>query len=247
MLDKLVKARKLSIREDIVMDAAKALQVHIDQINASLGGKARMPAVPADFAGAIKGKKTTSSLRDSADSELARAKIAASQIGDSIRTNLASLDELAADYQFLFNDVHQLMMKANDDLVALIKLRISEHQKAEEQKVEAQREQIRQQELQRIEAEAKARAPIEPAPVASPASVTAAAPAQPATKPTTAAATAVNLQAEVFDLEALIHAVAGGHAPICVLTVYREKLDAMVAAQGDKFSMAGVRLIKIAA
>jgi len=247
MLDKLVKARKLSIREDIVMDAAKALQVHIDQINASLGGKARMPAVPADFAGAIKGKKTISSLRDSADSELARAKIAASQIGDSIRSNLASLDELAADYMFLFNDVQQLVMKANDDLVALIKVRISEHQKTEEQKAEAQREQIRQQELKRIEEEAKASAPVEPAPVASPAPVKAAAPVQSAVKPATTTATRVNLQAEVFDLEALIHAVAGGHAPISLLTVDWEKLDEMVAAQGAKFSMAGVKLVKVAA
>ncbi|MFJ2539356.1 YqaJ viral recombinase family protein, partial [Pseudomonas sp. NPDC087614] len=173
-LNSLVKARKLSIREDIVMDAAKALQVHIDQINASLAGKARMPAVPANFAGAIKGKKTISSLRDSADSELARAKIAASQIGDSIRSNLASLDELAAEYMFLFNDIQQLVMKANDDLVALIKVRISEHRKTEQQKAEAQREQIRQQELQRIADEAKANAPVEPAPVDSPAPVKAA-------------------------------------------------------------------------
>ena len=57
----------------------------------------------------------------------------------------------------------------------------------------------------------------------------------------------VSLQAEVFDLEALIHAVAGGHAPISVLTVDWEKLDAMVATQGDKFSVAGVRLVKVAA
>ncbi|WP_248739467.1 YqaJ viral recombinase family protein [Pseudomonas sp. MWU12-2029] len=247
MLDKLVKARKLSIREDIVMDAAKALQVHIDQINASLGGKARIPAVPADFAGAIKGKKTISSLRDSADSELARAKIAASQIGDNIRSNLASLDELAADYLFLFNDVQHLVIKANDDLVALIKVRITEHQKAEEQKAEAQREQIRQQELKRIADEAKANAPIEPAPVASPAPVTVAAPVQSASKPATTTAAPINLQAEVFDLEALIHAVAGGHAPISVLTVDWEKLDAMVATQGAKFSIAGVKLVKVAA
>lgn len=247
MLDKLVKARKLSIREDIVMDAAKALQVHIDQINTSLGGKARMPAAPADFAGAIKGKKTISSLRDSADSELARAKIAASQVGDSIRSNLATLDELATDYMFLFSDVQQLVMKANDDLVALIKVRISEHQTAEEQKAEAQRAQIRQEELKRIADEAKANAPVEPATVASPAPVRAAAPVQSASKPATSTAVTVNLQAEVFDLEALIHAVAGGHAPISVLTVDWEKLDAMVAAQGANFSMAGVKLVKVAA
>ncbi|RRW68200.1 Heme peroxidase [Pseudomonas fluorescens] len=245
MLDKLVKARKLSIREDIVMTAAKALQTHIDQINTSLGGKARMPPVPADFAGAIKGKKTISSLRDSADSELARAKIAANQIGDSIRSNLASLEELAADYLFLFNDVQQLVMKANDDLIALIKVRISEHQRAEEQKAEAQREQIRQQELQRIEAEAKAKVPVEPAPVASAVSVKAPAPAQSASKPATAAP--ANLQAEVFDLEELIKAVAYGQAPISVLTVDWENLDALVADQGSKFTMAGVRLVKVAA
>ncbi len=98
MLDKLVKARKLSIREDIVMDAAKALQAHIDQINASLSGKARMPAVPADFAGAIKGKKTIISLRDSADSELARAKIAASQgTGRARASRKPSIDDSRCD------------------------------------------------------------------------------------------------------------------------------------------------------
>ncbi|MFJ2320782.1 hypothetical protein [Pseudomonas sp. NPDC087817] len=77
--------------------------MHIDQFKASLGGKARMPAVPADFAGVIKSKRMISSLRDSADSELAKAKIDGSQIGDRIRSNMASLDELAADYLFLFN------------------------------------------------------------------------------------------------------------------------------------------------
>jgi len=230
MLDKLVKARKLSIREDIVMDAAKALQVHIDQINASLGGKARMPAVPADFAGAIKGKKTISSLRDSADSELARAKIAASQVGDSIRRNLATLDELADDYMCLFNDFQQLVMKANDDLVALIKVRISEHQKAEEQKAEAPREQIRQEEPKRIADEAQANAPVEPATVASPAPVRVSSPIQSASKPATTTAVPANLQAEVFDLEELIKALACGQAPISFLTVNWEKLDAMVVA-----------------
>ncbi|APC14589.1 Heme peroxidase [Pseudomonas frederiksbergensis] len=247
-LEKLVKARKLSIREDIVMDAAKALQAHIDQINTSLGGKARMPAVPADFAGAIKGKKSISSLRDAADSELARAKIAASQIGDSIRANLASLVELAADYVFLFNDVQQLVLKANDDLVALIKVRISEHQKAEAANEEAQRERIRKEELQRIADEAKP--VIEPAP-AQPASTPSPAKATPAVaaiaKPAVATAKPATYRAEVTDLEALVHAVAGGLAPLSVLTVKWEALDALVAQQGSLFSMAGVTLVNAAA
>jgi len=49
------------------------------------------------------------------------------------------------------------------------------------------------------------------------------------------------------DLEALINAVAGGRTPISVMTVDWEKLDAMVAAQSNKFSMAGVKLVKVAA
>ncbi|PXX71831.1 putative phage-type endonuclease [Pseudomonas sp. LAMO17WK12:I10] len=245
-VDKLVKAQELLVKSNIKQKAEQALADHVAAINKTLG-RVTLPAVTADFVGAMKNKRTIASLQDAVDTELARAKIAASQTADAIRINLASLAELAVDHAFLFNDVQQLVMKANDDLVALIKVRISEHQEAEEQKAEAQREQIRQQELKRMEDEAKARTPVEPAPVASPASVKPAAPVQSATKPATTTAAPVSLQAEVFDLEALIHAVAGGHAPITVLTVDWEKLDAMVAAQGTKFSMAGVRLVKVAA
>lgn len=133
-LNKMVESRKKSIREEIVIAAAKALQDHIDQINATLGGKIRMPKVPADFANAIKGKKTVASLKEAADTELARAKIEASRVGDGIRANIASLNELARAHGFLFHDAQDLVLKANDDLVALIKTRISEHEEAEAEK-----------------------------------------------------------------------------------------------------------------
>jgi len=245
-VDKLVKAQELLVKTNIKQKAEQALADHVAAINKTLG-RVTLPAVASDFAGAMKNKRTIASLQDAVDTELARAKIAASQSADAIRLNLNSLAELAPDHAFLFNDIQQLILKANDDLVALIKVRISEHQKAEEQKAEAQREQIRQQELKRIEDEAKAKAPVEQAPVASPAPMKAAAPVQSASKPSTATATPVNLQAEVFDLEELIKAVAYGQAPISVLTVDWENLDALVADQGSKFSMAGVRLVKVAA
>jgi hypothetical protein len=38
-------------------------------------------------------------------------------------------------------------------------------------------------------------------------------------------------QAEVTDLEALVHAVSGGLAPLSVLTVNWDELDALVAKQ----------------
>lgn len=245
-VDKLVKAQELLVKTNIKQKAEQALADHVAAINKTLG-RVALPAVASDFAGAMKNKRTIASLQDAVDTELARAKIAASQSADAIRLNLTSLAELAPDHAFLFNDIQQLVLKANDDLVALIKVRISEHQKAEEEKAESQREQIRQQELQRIEAEAKAKAPVEPAPVASPAPVKAASPVQSASKPTTTTAAPTNLQAEVFDLEELIKAVAYGQAPISVLTVNWENLDALVADQGNKFSMAGVRLVKVAA
>ncbi|MDQ7965540.1 YqaJ viral recombinase family protein [Pseudomonas plecoglossicida] len=150
-LEKMVKARKENIRTEIVMDAAKALQAHIDQIDATLSGRIRMPKVHANFAEAIKGKRTIDSLNEAADAELARAKIEASRIGDLIRLNIASFNELARQHGFLFQDAQDLVLKANDDLVALIKMRIHDYEQAEQKKrddAELARQQAQQQAAQ---------------------------------------------------------------------------------------------------
>jgi len=149
-LDKLVKARKTQIREDIVMTAAKALADHIGALNEGLGGKIRLPDYRADFNGAIKGKKTIASLRDAADTELARAKIEVSQIAEQYRGNLELLRTKAEGFERLFPDAQQLVAKAKDDLEAVITARIAEHKQAEQAKLDAERE--------RIEREAKAAA-----------------------------------------------------------------------------------------
>lgn len=177
-LEKLVKNRKDTIRSDIVMDSAKALQDHIDQINGTLGGRIRMPRVPADFAGSIKGKKTVASLNEAAGAELARAKIEASRIGDGIRTNLASLNELAANHKFLFADAQELVLKANDDLVALIKVRINEHEQEEQA-----RQLAAQQAAEPVQQQEEAKQPVveqihnpDPEPVAAATPITSATP-----------------------------------------------------------------------
>lgn len=186
-LEKLIKARKDMIRSDIVMDAAKALQDHIDQINATLGGRIRMPRVASDFAGAIKGKKSISSLREAADAELARAKIDASRIADGIRVNQASLNELAADHKFLFQDFQDLALKANDDLVALIKVRINEYNQQQEElkrQEDEKAQQLAAQQQQQQAAEPVVEQPVkvaeEPAPVTATPIKTAAVVQQPA-------------------------------------------------------------------
>lgn len=247
-VDKLVKAQELLVKTNIKQKAELALADHIAAINKTLG-QVTLPHVVSDFAGAMKNKRTIASLQDAVDTELARAKIDASQAADGIRLNLTSLAELAVDHAFLFSDVQQLVTKANDDLVTLIKFRISEHQKAEQAKADAKRiaEEQEAQRLAAIKPEPVVGKVATPEPVrATP--VQAAAPVAQATKPVTShVVEQVTLQANVTDFEALIKAVAYGQAPITLLLVNWEVLDAMVAEQGSTFSMAGVTLAKAAA
>ncbi|OKO48497.1 YqaJ viral recombinase family protein [Pseudomonas sp. BTN1] len=247
-VDKLVKAQELLVKTSIKQKAELALADHIAAINKTLG-KVTLPHVVSDFAGAMKNKRTIASLQDAVDTELARAKIDASQAADGIRLNLTSLAELAVDHAFLFSDVQQLVTKANDDLVTLIKFRISEHQKSEREKADAKRiaEEQEAQRLAAIKPEPVVEKVAVPEPVRA-APVQTAAPAGQATKPVAShSVEQIALQANVTDFEALVKAVAYGQAPITVLLVNWEALDAMVAAQGSTFSMAGVTLAKVAA
>jgi hypothetical protein len=150
MVEKLVKARKEAIRGEIVQEGKDAFAAHLAGLNARLG-KAYMPAIVADFSGVVKGKRTVQSLRDAVSDELARAKLSANEIADRIQVNLSTLRDLAADHSFLFADTAQIVLKANDDLTALVKNRIAEHAAEEARRAEAIR----------VKAEADARAAIE--------------------------------------------------------------------------------------
>lgn len=159
-LEKQVKAETDARREAIVLKAAQAMRKHIDSLNQRLG-RAYMPSVPADFAGAIKGKRNLDSMQDAVDTELARAKIAANEVADRIDLNLKHLREHADGFQALFPDTATIALKAPDDLQALVANRINEHKAAEEKRLAAERERIRAEEAARLEreqAEAAARA-----------------------------------------------------------------------------------------
>ena len=153
-MDKLVKARKDTIRGDIVASGVMALRDFIAQLNLRLG-KPYMPAVPADFGGAIKGKRTIDSLSDAVNTELARAKTAASGIADRIENNLETLREFD-EYAFLFSDTVMIALKAPDDLLLLVKSRIANHQQREATRLEAVRERIRYEEQAKTQREAEA-------------------------------------------------------------------------------------------
>ena len=165
MLEKLVKARKESIRIEIVQAGKDALTAHINGLNKRLG-KPYMPTIAADFPGVIKGKKTVASLHDAVDTELARAKIEANAVADRIGLNVNTLQELASEHKFLFADTAQIVLKEPDDLTALVKLRIAEHKAAEQKRLDAEREKIRQEEQAKAEARAKETAATHSKPVA---------------------------------------------------------------------------------
>ena len=127
-LERLVKSRKDQIRVEIQAFGEADLAAHAAVLNERIG-KTYMPVVRGEFAGAMKGLKTITSLRDAVSTELARAKIAANEIADRIQINLNTLRDLATDYRFLFADTASIVLKNNDDLTALVKLRIAEHRR----------------------------------------------------------------------------------------------------------------------
>jgi len=153
VLEKAVKSQKETVRANIIQTGCAAFTAHIAALNTRLG-KPYMPVVPVDFTGAIKGKRTITSLRDAIDTELARGKIAANEIADNIQLNLTTLRELAKDHAHLFADAAQIVLKAPDDLTTLVKLRIAEFEAAEAKKRDVERERIR------VEEEAKAQAKV---------------------------------------------------------------------------------------
>ena len=147
-LDKLVKARKEEIRGEIVAGGVAALREHIAQLNAAMPVN-YMPQIPADFAGAIKGKRTVDSLRSAVNDELARAKIEASNIATRIHANVKTLKASG----LVVTDAAVLVLKAPDDLAAIIATRKA----AEQQRLEAERERIRAEEAARADREARAK------------------------------------------------------------------------------------------
>lgn len=128
-LDKLVKARKEAIKLEIVGEANRALSAHIGELNKALGGDL-MPAIPAAFGDAIKGKRTVDSIRSAVNDELARAKVYASTMASRISTNVCSLKTEAQDWGFLFPDMKAVCTKEPEDFARLLAERIAKHHEA---------------------------------------------------------------------------------------------------------------------
>lgn len=140
MAEKIMEAEKDRRKGEIVAVGVSGLKAHIEALNKRLGVP-YMPTILADFGGAIKGLKSLTSMEDKVSTELARAKIAASEVADKIELNLKWLGQHAADYAGLFADRATLVLKPHDDFVAQAQLRISN----EKQRVQAEHDRIREE------------------------------------------------------------------------------------------------------
>lgn len=159
---KRVEAKKVSIRADIRQEGVNAVAAHIQMLNTQLG-KPYMPAVPHDFASAMRGKKTIASLRDAVATELAHFKIAANAVAGTITLNLSYLRESSGGYEALFADAGTLVLKEPEHFALVVTTRIDAYKKAEADRVEKLAEAAR--EKIRAEEQAKALALVAPAPL----------------------------------------------------------------------------------
>ncbi|MEE3649500.1 MULTISPECIES: lambda-exonuclease family protein [unclassified Brenneria] len=133
MAEKLLASEKERRRAEKVVAARKVFTDHVADLQREISGVRLDIAVP-DFAGAIKGLKTMSSIQDKIDTALANGKIAA--------------------------DLQQLTAKPFDDFKLAVTARIDAHKKAEEARLEAERERIRREEATRLEAEQQQEQPL---------------------------------------------------------------------------------------
>ncbi|ELI8099904.1 YqaJ viral recombinase family protein [Yersinia enterocolitica] len=148
-LSKLVKLRKEAIRLEILNKAKTALAEHITNINKQLA-MVTLPAIPADFATAIKGKKTLTSLQSAANDELARAKIAANQLGEKYQANLALFTDIEPAYKTLFADINQIIALEHEHLALMIEQRITRQKQIEKQQQQhalQQQEELKKRQL----------------------------------------------------------------------------------------------------
>lgn len=139
--EKLVKNEKTARKLEIATNAENDRLKHQADLNNTLGG--HYIEIRGDFNSAMKGKKTITSLQSAANDELARCKIMANELFITVGTNIK---KIPTEYNFLFNDLAQIVLKQTDDFALLVDSRVNEHKQAEEAKLEVEREKIRLEE-----------------------------------------------------------------------------------------------------
>ena len=156
MLEKMVKARKESIRIEIVTNAKNEFGEHCFLLMKDIKPIVLNIDTP-DFAGAIKGKKTIASLREAAGTALRNGKMEADAHAADIRAKLSWCKESSAGFGFLFSDLQSIITSNGmEAFQAIVQRRIDDHKAAEAAKLEAQRVAMQAEADRKAKAEADA-------------------------------------------------------------------------------------------
>lgn len=143
-LEKLVKAKKESIKNEIVADARLKFAKHVSDIDDEIH-PLRLVFQQPDFQGAIKNKRTITSLHDAVDLTLANSKIATDAIAKDVRAKLAWHKANAEGFNQLFPDLDRIIYKAVDDFQMVVQNRIEQHKLDLKKKLDDEQEKIRQE------------------------------------------------------------------------------------------------------
>lgn len=155
-LSKLVDSKKVQIKEGILASAKVAYAEHITALEAEIKPLRLSAAIP-DFAGAMKNKRTLSSLKDAVDTLLANVKISTNAMAADYRAKQQWCRDNAAGHGALFVDIMpSIIVKPMDDFQLVVKTRIADHMAAEKAKEDALRAQIEKQEREKAEVAAAA-------------------------------------------------------------------------------------------
>lgn len=146
MAEKLLASEKERRRAELIEAARKAFAEHHRGLAKELQGLDLVVYMP-DFAGAIKGLKTLTSMKDKLDAALANGKAEADMAAADIRKKLAWVTEHADEHRALLADLNLLAQKPMDDFQLVVQTRIQQHQ----QRQEKERERIRAEEAARLE------------------------------------------------------------------------------------------------
>ena len=151
--EKLVKAEKEARRIEIVTTAKMAFNTHVQRLEVELKG-IRLQIAPPDFAGAIKGLSSVSSMEEKLTAALLEGKAQANTLASRVADNLRMLDSVSEYASSLFPDRQDLANKDSEVLELLIHKRVADHQAAETARLEAERERIRAEEAAKLQAQA---------------------------------------------------------------------------------------------
>ena len=131
MLTRTVKDKKELLKAGILAKVKLDFQEHVAALEVELA-PLRLVYQARDFVGVMKNKRTLKSLHDAVDTELAAGKIMVDALAKAVRGRLAWYKQNAADYEFLFADLQQVIQKPDEDFQLAVKSRIDARKAADE-------------------------------------------------------------------------------------------------------------------